>query len=619
GRHVRVEFGDATAVADLTGGSEGLFAQETLDMIDDVLAIYKNQGLIRTTKQVNSAIEACKALNLDGLDIIGDITQLAETFAETKCATMVVGVPITLKRDLKNQFIETNVGFDTICKCYYFIRIMGRKASHVAVECTLQSHPNMMPFSAANSHTSSLVHDLIVGLNRCLQYYTSKAKSGCGIQKLCESTPYKIVFHDLSHSLWDGLYVGELSSSAIESFLQNLEQNLMVIADTTNERSMFDALCRWDVTKVTILAFLGSLEMSYARRQDIKDVGLMADLNVARIINGPTVVFISHLAGTRHVATRNGCLDTGLCSILRVPDIWNSHISMWFPICWVFCYGIMREFFDECHENEDVHVFLLQGGHAWFYKGFDQLVIGLAWTLSRSAISSWFVVPCSALVLLLESFLDMGWLMDSYLIEGDQVAVPFHHPLLMEPSSSRAISTRQIDNASDGHLERNLESSSSRLDSIFCTFRNGRQGQHGHRLRSNASSIPLGLKDFLVSHLKRPTLEKASDQDKMDVQTKNECGEFQGIGWDGESLRSLDVEIRSADGQDDRGERQGHRRINASLGDPAQDEPHDGVVGYAPIDNAFLDALPEKLRAEIALIKTSLFALSVGAYEFLGM
>nr|GEY57161.1 hypothetical protein [Tanacetum cinerariifolium] len=61
----------------------------------------------------------------------------------------------------------------------------------------------------------------------------------------------------------------------------------------------------WDVTRVTILAFLGSLEMSYARKQDIKDVGLIADLNVARIINGPTVVFISHLAGTRHVATRN--------------------------------------------------------------------------------------------------------------------------------------------------------------------------------------------------------------------------------------------------------------------------------------------------------------------------
>ncbi|KAG6475587.1 hypothetical protein ZIOFF_064815 [Zingiber officinale] len=74
----------------------------------------------------------------------------------------VVGVPVTLYGDLKNQFVETNVGFDTVCKVnsqlisnvcidalsaekyYYFIRLMGRHASHVAAECALQSHPNML-------------------------------------------------------------------------------------------------------------------------------------------------------------------------------------------------------------------------------------------------------------------------------------------------------------------------------------------------------------------------------------------------------------------------------------------------------------------------------------------
>nr|GEY31828.1 pyrophosphate--fructose 6-phosphate 1-phosphotransferase subunit alpha [Tanacetum cinerariifolium] len=126
---MRVEFGDAIAAADPTGASEGFYAQETLDIIDDVLTTYKNQ--------------ACKALNLDCLDIVGDTAQLAETFAKAKCATMVVRVPVTLNGDLKNQFVETNVGFYTICTYYYFIQIMGRKATHVAVECTLQSHPNM--------------------------------------------------------------------------------------------------------------------------------------------------------------------------------------------------------------------------------------------------------------------------------------------------------------------------------------------------------------------------------------------------------------------------------------------------------------------------------------------
>nr|GMD85840.1 pyrophosphate--fructose 6-phosphate 1-phosphotransferase subunit alpha [Ipomoea batatas] len=183
------------------GGSEGLFAQKTLEITDDILATYKNQGgydllgrtkdQIRSTEQVNAALTACTSLKLDGLVIVGGVTSntdaayLAEAFAEAKCPTkseasfacllviqvsqqlittfiQVVGVPVTLNGDLKNQFVETNVGFDTICKVnsqlisnvctdalsaekyYYFIRLMGRKASHVALECTLQSHPNMV-------------------------------------------------------------------------------------------------------------------------------------------------------------------------------------------------------------------------------------------------------------------------------------------------------------------------------------------------------------------------------------------------------------------------------------------------------------------------------------------
>ncbi|KAL3734461.1 hypothetical protein ACJRO7_023763 [Eucalyptus globulus] len=160
------------------GGSEGLFAQKTLEITDEILSTYKNQGgydllgrtkdQIRTTEQVNAALTTCKNLKLDGLVIIGGVTsntdaaQLAETFAEAKCSTKVVGVPVTLNGDLKNPFVETDVGFDTICKVnsqlisnvctdalsaekyYYFIRLMGRKASHVALECTLQSHPNMV-------------------------------------------------------------------------------------------------------------------------------------------------------------------------------------------------------------------------------------------------------------------------------------------------------------------------------------------------------------------------------------------------------------------------------------------------------------------------------------------
>ncbi|KAG5542693.1 hypothetical protein RHGRI_015723 [Rhododendron griersonianum] len=169
---------DALKIHNPNSGSDGLFAQKTLEITDDILATYKNQGgydllgrtkdQIRTTEQVNAALAACRALKLDGLVIIGGVTSntdaahLAEVFAEAKCSTKVVGVPVTSNGDLKNQFVESNVGFDTICKVnsqlisnvctdafsaekyYYFIRLMGRKASHVALECTLQSHPNMV-------------------------------------------------------------------------------------------------------------------------------------------------------------------------------------------------------------------------------------------------------------------------------------------------------------------------------------------------------------------------------------------------------------------------------------------------------------------------------------------
>ncbi|CAH2060654.1 unnamed protein product [Thlaspi arvense] len=57
-----------------------------------------------------------------------------------------------------------------------------------------------------------------------------------GVQQLSESLAYKVVFHDLSHALWDGLYICDLSSSRIEPFLQELEQNLTVVAETVHER-----------------------------------------------------------------------------------------------------------------------------------------------------------------------------------------------------------------------------------------------------------------------------------------------------------------------------------------------------------------------------------------------
>ncbi|KAJ8500246.1 hypothetical protein OPV22_010798 [Ensete ventricosum] len=192
------------------GGTEGLFAQRTLEITNEVLATYKNQGgydllgrtvdQIRTTEQVNAALTACRDLKLDGLVIVGGVTsnsdaaQLAETFAEAKCPTKVVGVPVTFYGDLKNQFVETDVGFDTVCrvnsqlisnvcidalsaeKYYYFIRLMGRKASHVALECALQSHPNMLILGEEVALSKLTIFDITKQICDAVQARSEKEK-----------------------------------------------------------------------------------------------------------------------------------------------------------------------------------------------------------------------------------------------------------------------------------------------------------------------------------------------------------------------------------------------------------------------------------------------------------
>ncbi|KMZ61109.1 Diphosphate--fructose-6-phosphate 1-phosphotransferase, 6-phosphofructokinase [Zostera marina] len=192
------------------GGTEGLFAQKAMEITEDVLSTYKNQGgydmlgrtidQITTAEQVKAVLATCVALNLDGLVIIGgvpsntDAAQLAETFAEAKCKTKIVGVPVSSNGDLKNQFVETDVGFDTICKVnsqlisnvcvdamsaekyYYFVRIMGRQVSHVALECALQSRPNMVIFGEEVASSKLTLLDITKQISNAVQARAEQGK-----------------------------------------------------------------------------------------------------------------------------------------------------------------------------------------------------------------------------------------------------------------------------------------------------------------------------------------------------------------------------------------------------------------------------------------------------------
>ncbi len=158
-------------------GPDGIIKNKSKELTSKLLASYRNQGgfdligsgrtKIETEEQFQAAEKTARENNLDGLVIIGgddsntNAALLAEYFVAHNCKTVVIGVPKTIDGDLKNQEIECSFGFDTACKTYseiignilrdslsakkytFFIKLMGRSASHVALECALATHPNL--------------------------------------------------------------------------------------------------------------------------------------------------------------------------------------------------------------------------------------------------------------------------------------------------------------------------------------------------------------------------------------------------------------------------------------------------------------------------------------------
>lgn len=159
----------------------------------DLLASYRNQGgfdLIgsgRTKIETKEQFEAVlkNTSDLDGLVIIGgddsntNAALLAEFFLSHGSSTRVVGVPKTIDGDLRSEDIEMSFGFDSACKTYaemigniakdalsskkyyHFIKLMGRSASHITLECALQTQPNIALIAEERKTLQQIVAELI--------------------------------------------------------------------------------------------------------------------------------------------------------------------------------------------------------------------------------------------------------------------------------------------------------------------------------------------------------------------------------------------------------------------------------------------------------------------------
>ncbi|WP_319589863.1 diphosphate--fructose-6-phosphate 1-phosphotransferase [uncultured Draconibacterium sp.] len=183
------------------GGPGGLVDHKYMELTADIIDEYRNTGgfdiigsgrtKLEEEAQFDKGLEIAKDLSLNALVIIGgddsntNACVLAEYYAKINAGVQVIGCPKTIDGDLKNEMIETSFGFDTATKVYseligniqrdansakkywHFIKLMGRSASHIGLECALKTQPNITLISeevADKKQTLGEVVDYMAGI-----------------------------------------------------------------------------------------------------------------------------------------------------------------------------------------------------------------------------------------------------------------------------------------------------------------------------------------------------------------------------------------------------------------------------------------------------------------------
>ena len=176
-------------------GPSGLVDHNYMELTDDIIDEYRNTGgfdmigsgrtKLEKEEQFEKGLEIIRELGIKAIVIIGgddsntNACVLAEYYAAKNYGVQVIGCPKTIDGDLKNDQIETSFGFDTACKVYselignierdcnsarkywHFIKVMGRSASHIALECALQTQPNVCLISEEVEQQNMSLSDVV--------------------------------------------------------------------------------------------------------------------------------------------------------------------------------------------------------------------------------------------------------------------------------------------------------------------------------------------------------------------------------------------------------------------------------------------------------------------------
>ncbi len=205
------ELGPGNKLLGYLAGPQGLLDGKCKEMTSNLVNEYRNLGgfhmlgsgrtKIETEDDFQKAEQVCKSHKLDALVFVGgdDTNTNAALLDEylKKCGTSctVVGVPKTIDGDLKSPLIETSFGFDTACKVYsemignicldaassgkysHFIKLMGRKASHVTLECALQTQPNLAFIGEEVEEKKQSLADIVSTIADCVSQRAAEGRN----------------------------------------------------------------------------------------------------------------------------------------------------------------------------------------------------------------------------------------------------------------------------------------------------------------------------------------------------------------------------------------------------------------------------------------------------------